>query len=88
LGGHAAPNGKLVINGKPATSGGDASILPGQTIICQIPGGGGLGDPKERRQELVMRDLEYGYISREQAHSCYGYEDQDHNVKAVKSTSA
>jgi N-methylhydantoinase B/oxoprolinase/acetone carboxylase alpha subunit len=83
LGGNAAPNGRLMINGKSATSGGDASVLPGHTIICQIPGGGGLGDAKKRRRDLVMRDLEYGYVSREQAHNCYGYEEQDNEVNTA-----
>jgi len=83
LGGQSAPYGKLLINGKPATSGGDASIVPGQTILCQIPGGAGLGDPKARRRELVMRDLEYGYISVEQARDCYGYQEEDACARAV-----
>lgn len=71
LGGGDGPNGKLTINGKPATGGGDVSVPPGGTIVCRIPGGGGLGLPAERHPDLVRRDLEYGYITLEHAQQHY-----------------
>lgn len=73
LGGAEGPNGELLINGKAAISGGDATVPPGGAIACHIPGGGGLGDPKERSRVLVQRDLEYGYISLAAAERFYGY---------------
>ncbi len=82
LGGGDGPNGKLIINGKVAVSGGDASVPPGGTMICQIPGGAGLGDPNERSRVLVQRDIEFGYISREAAERHYGYSET--RLAAVK----
>ena len=74
LGGGAGPNGRLTINGKPALGGGDVSVPHGGTIVCQIPGGGGMGDPALRDVALIRRDLEYGYISVEHARTHYGYD--------------
>jgi 5-oxoprolinase (ATP-hydrolysing) len=74
LGGGDGPNGKLVINGKVATGGGDATVPPGGTMLCEIPGGAGLGDPRERNRALVERDIAYGYVSLAQARALYGYE--------------
>jgi len=75
LGGGDGPNGRLLINGKPAVSGGDAGVPPGGTMLCQIPGGAGLGNPKDRSRTLVRRDIEYGYVSREEAARLYGYSE-------------
>ena len=36
--------------------------------------GGGYGDPRERRPELVLDDLRNGYLSEEQAGSVYGHD--------------
>jgi len=74
LGGLDGPNGRLVINGQAATSGGDAIVLPGGTMLCEIPGGAGLGDPRERSRALIARDVAYGYVSMEKARELYGYE--------------
>ncbi len=73
LGGRDGPNGRLVINGQPATSGGDALVPPGGTMLCEVPGGAGLGNPRERERALVERDIAYGYVSVQQAQSLYGY---------------
>jgi N-methylhydantoinase B/oxoprolinase/acetone carboxylase alpha subunit len=82
LGGGAGPNGKLTINGKPAVGGGDVSVPHDGTIICQIPGGGGLGDPALRDVALIRRDLEFGYITAEHARAHYGY-DSSRDIVAV-----
>jgi len=74
LGGGDGPNGRLVINGKVATGGGDASVPPGGTMLCEIPGGAGLGDPRERARALIERDIAYGYVSREKARELYHWE--------------
>ncbi len=73
LGGGDGPNGRLVINGQVATSGGDAVVPPGGTMLCEIPGGAGLGNPQERSRDLIERDIAYGYVSLEQAQALYGY---------------
>lgn len=43
-------------------------------VVFSLPGGGGYGDPKERSQEAMMRDLQNGYISTEAAKTVYGYD--------------
>lgn len=73
LGGQDGPNGKLVINGSVATGGGDATVPPGGTMMCEIPGGAGLGNPKDRSTQLIERDIAYGYVSLAQAQKVYGY---------------
>ena len=74
-GGGDGPNGKLVINGEVAVGGGDASVPPGGTMVCYIPGGGGMGDPTQRSRKLVQRDIAYGYVSRAEAVRLYGWSE-------------
>jgi N-methylhydantoinase B/oxoprolinase/acetone carboxylase alpha subunit len=73
LDGRETPKGVMLIAGARAGAGGDTSVQPGGSIICRIPGGGGLGDPIERDRELVRRDLAFGYISAGHAEQAYGY---------------
>lgn len=84
LGGGEGPKGVLTINGKPAYGGGDESVPPGGIIRCEIPGGGGIGDPCERERSLVLRDLEFGYITREQAKDQYGYDGSAEERKTAQ----
>ena len=37
-----------------------------------LPGGGGVGDPRERDPELVRQDVLDGLVSAEQARDAYG----------------
>jgi N-methylhydantoinase B len=39
-----------------------------------LPGGGGMGDPKQRDPELVKRDVADGLITRQAARETYGVE--------------
>ena len=50
------------------------TIPPGDRLIVELPGGGGLGDPRRRSAELVRADLDAGYVSREGAKRDYGFE--------------
>ncbi|MFM9982154.1 MAG: hydantoinase B/oxoprolinase family protein [Burkholderiales bacterium] len=50
-------------------------IKAGDRIEVQMPGGGGVGDPRERSRKDIERDLLEGYISAAQARASYGYED-------------
>lgn len=43
-----------------------------RTLVLELPGGGGFGDPAERTQEDIQRDVALGYISSEQAKREYG----------------
>ncbi|MGD9866550.1 MAG: hydantoinase B/oxoprolinase family protein [Hyphomicrobiales bacterium] len=84
LGGGDGPKGVLTINGTPAYGGGDESVPPGGMVRCEIPGGGGLGDPRERDPELIRRDIAFGYITPEQAREQYGYEGETGGRQAVQ----
>ena len=37
-----------------------------------LPGGGGVGDPRERDPQAVLRDVVDGYVSLEAARDVYG----------------
>ena len=50
-------------------------IGPGDTLIFETPGGGGMGEPQSRDRELVRRDLAEGLISPDAARSIYGLDD-------------
>lgn len=49
----------------------DVRIRCGQRVRLETPGGGGFGDPAARAPERVMRDIRFGYISREVARRDY-----------------
>ena len=48
-------------------------VPPGERILLELPGGGGLGNPQNREIHKIEEDLEAGYISREGAKKDYGY---------------
>lgn len=48
-------------------------IIPkGRRLLLKLPGGGGMGDPKDRDPALVQRDVEDGLVSPEAARVTYG----------------
>ena len=48
-------------------------IIPkGRRLLLKLPGGGGMGDPKQRDPALVRRDVEDGLVSPEAARDVYG----------------
>ncbi|MDO9501844.1 hydantoinase B/oxoprolinase family protein [Falsiroseomonas sp.] len=48
-------------------------VVPkGKRLLLKLPGGGGMGDPKQRDRALVERDVADGLISEEQAKALYG----------------
>lgn len=65
------------MNGK-----GKQYVAPGRKVVMAFPGGAGYGDPKERSQSSVRRDLARGYISAEVAKREYGLSLDD--VAAVE----
>ena len=50
------------------------AIAPGDRLIVELPGGGGLGDPRGRDRERIRADLEAGYVTPDGANRDYGYE--------------
>ena len=51
---------------------GQQSIPKGGTLIIEMPGGGGLGDPRKRNAEMVLTDVTLGMVSRDAAAEDYG----------------
>lgn len=47
-------------------------LEPGDTVVLETGGGGGYGDPAGRDLELIQRDLDRGYVSRQAARRDYG----------------
>jgi N-methylhydantoinase B len=48
-------------------------VPPGDRLVVQTPGGGGIGAPDKRPAERVARDLADGLVSAETARDLYGY---------------
>ena len=72
-GGLEAPIGRLFTNNDTDLAPKVSSLVPSNTIITlEIPGGGGFGNPKKRRQELVLEDIKNGYVSARVARKIYG----------------
>jgi N-methylhydantoinase B len=51
---------------------GQQTVPKGETLIIEMPGGGGLGDPHRRDPALVLQDVNLGMVSREAAAADYG----------------
>ncbi|MGO4396236.1 hydantoinase B/oxoprolinase family protein [Variovorax sp. M-6] len=63
--------GRVHVSGRPLGSMGAHEIAAGEELSIETPGGGGLGDPRERPLEMVLADIQAGYVSPEQAQSAY-----------------
>ncbi len=57
--------GKMRVKGREV-------VPPGHRIVLETPGGGGLGDPRRRDKDRVLRDVLDGFVSPEQAAGSYG----------------
>jgi N-methylhydantoinase B len=49
-----------------------AVVPPGERLVVEMPGGGGMGPAKERDPEAVRRDIRLGYVSAAAARKEYG----------------
>jgi N-methylhydantoinase B len=61
-------------NGTPLRTKGFQVIPKGRRLLLKLPGGGGMGDPRQRDPALVRRDVADGLVSREEARRLYGVE--------------
>ena len=50
------------------------TVPAGDRLIVELPGGGGLGDPRRRSPDLIRADLEAGYVSPEGAKRDHDHE--------------
>ncbi|MBK1659074.1 hydantoinase B/oxoprolinase family protein [Paracraurococcus ruber] len=62
-------------NGTPLRTKGFQVIPKGRRLLLKLPGGGGMGDPKQRDPDLVRRDVADGLITQQAARELYGLED-------------
>ncbi|MDX9821152.1 MAG: hydantoinase B/oxoprolinase family protein [Syntrophales bacterium] len=58
-----------------------ARFKTGENLVLNLQGGGGWGDPAKRGPELIERDIEDGYVTREGAARDYGYKGALHDKK-------
>lgn len=59
-------------NGTVLRTKGFQVIPKGRRLVLKLPGGGGLGDPKQRDPALVRQDVADGLVSEAQAKAVYG----------------
>ena len=52
------------------------TVPPGDRLVVELPGGGGLGDPRRRDPERIRADLEAGYVTPEGARRDFGFEEE------------
>src|SRR5690348_6244344 len=52
-----------------------AVVPPGDRLLVEMPGGGGMGPANERDPQAVRRDVRLGYVSRDAAEAQYGYKE-------------
>ena len=72
-GGHDGAAGRVSLKSGGALRPKGFQIIPdGERLLLELPGGGGLGDPRTRDPALVARDLRDGVITAEQAEQVYG----------------
>jgi N-methylhydantoinase B len=50
----------------------DIPLKAGDRVRVGTPGGGGYGDPRDRDQNAVRRDVQLGYYTAEQAKALFG----------------
>lgn len=68
---------RIEVNGVPIapTSSPEFAFKVGDVVRLSLPGGGGYGDPGNRTQEAIRRDLKAGYITGEAAKRDYEFEE-------------
>jgi N-methylhydantoinase B len=73
LGGREGRPGAVMEGDKSVGGKGKLLLNPGQRLVLETPGGGGLGNPADRARRLVAQDIRQGLVSMEQALKDYGY---------------
>ena len=75
-GGGTGGEGRVELaDGSSLRSKGRQLIKPGQRLRLSLPGGGGIGDPRDRDRDAVRADVAAGYITPEQAKQDYGLDE-------------
>ncbi len=72
-GGRDGMAGRLLLrSGGHLRGKGQQTIARGDRLVIEMPGGGGIGDPKSRDAALVLEDVRIGMVSRAAAQQEYG----------------
>ncbi len=71
-GGQPGNVGEVRMNGEILTRFPPLEFKPGDEIEMRMPGGAGFGPVAERPRAEILRDLEMGYITAEEAQATYG----------------
>lgn len=71
-GGPGQTGGVRLASGSPIGSKGLQEVVPGDTVILDLPGGGGYGPPSQRDRDAIRADLLGGYLTPEGARLQYG----------------
>jgi N-methylhydantoinase B len=58
--------------GKALPSKGRVALAPATQVVLELPGGGGVGSPRDRAREALERDLAEGYVTPDSAREYYG----------------
>jgi N-methylhydantoinase B len=64
-------------DGTALKSKGRQHVTAGQRLRLSLPGGGGYGAAEERSREDVLRDLQAGFITPDEARGIYGLDDEE-----------
>jgi N-methylhydantoinase B len=75
-GGNGAKGSVRLASGAELGPKGLQVIPAGDRVIVSMPGGGGMGDPKDRDPLAVQRDVHLGYVTPEAAERDYSYQTQ------------
>jgi N-methylhydantoinase B len=70
-GGNGAVGRLSLSSGRVLQPKGRQTIPAGERLVAEMPGGGGMGDPRLRDRALLARDVEHGYLTREQVRDVY-----------------
>ena len=71
-GGAGAPGAVGLASGGPLDGKGTQTIPTGERVVIEMPGGGGLGDPRARDTAAVAADVRAGLVSVQNAREVYG----------------
>lgn len=75
FGGGPGGGGRVHLSSGVELRGKGQQVIPaGERLVVETPGGGGLGDPRQRDREKVARDLTAGLISGAAARDAYGFD--------------
>jgi N-methylhydantoinase B len=72
-GGDGAPGAVLLDDGTVLRTKGFQVIPEGRRLVLHLPGGGGMGEARERDREAIARDVADGLITPERARADYGF---------------